>query len=132
MRFRWTRKTFASQGRSAFGAESAPGSTGRGIELGYLAFGNGVRSAVEQDKSRNRRAGVPSTTLAMTPVHRLRLTGSDKTHCAAQAATFKLLSRAAHDAILQCLQLRFRAAALALIELFATPQLCAHRSRESR
>jgi hypothetical protein len=43
---------------------------------------------------------MPSTTLAMTPIYPLGLTGRDKTDRTAQTATFKLLGRAAHDLIL--------------------------------
>jgi hypothetical protein len=38
-----------------------------------------------------------STTLAMTPIYPLRLTGRDKTDRTAEAATFELLDRDAHD-----------------------------------
>jgi len=42
-----------------------------------------------------------TTTLAVAPIYALRLTSRDKTDRAAQAATFKLVGRAAHDLILQ-------------------------------
>ena len=41
-----------------------------------------------------------STTLAVTPIYRLGLTGRDKADRAAEAATFELLGRIAHDLIL--------------------------------
>jgi hypothetical protein len=41
-----------------------------------------------------------STTLAVTPIYRLGLTGRDKADCAAEAFTFELLGRIAHDLIL--------------------------------
>jgi hypothetical protein len=41
-----------------------------------------------------------STTLAVTPIYRLGLTGRDKADCAAEASTFELFGRIAHDLIL--------------------------------
>jgi hypothetical protein len=38
-----------------------------------------------------------ATALAVTPIYPLRLTSRDKTHRTAEAATFELLDRAAHD-----------------------------------
>jgi hypothetical protein len=67
MRFRRPGETFAGQGRSASSAKSAPRSSGRGIELGYLAFGNGISPAVEHHEDSDRRASMLSTALAMTP-----------------------------------------------------------------
>jgi hypothetical protein len=100
MRFRRPGEAFASQGRSASGAKSAPGSPGRRIELGYLAFSNGISPTVEYHEDSDRRASMPSTTLAMTPVYSLGLAGRDKTDRAAQTAAFKLLGCAVHDLIL--------------------------------
>jgi hypothetical protein len=100
MRFRRPGETFARQSGPALGAKSTPRSPWRRIKLGDLAFGNGISLAVECDKDRNRRARMPSTTLAMTPIDPLRFTSGDKTDRPAQAATFKLLGRAAHDLIL--------------------------------
>ncbi len=100
MRFRRPRETFARQRGPAPGAKSAPGSPWRRIELGDLAFGHGIRLAVEGHEDRNRRARMPATTLAMTPIYPLRFTRCDKPDRPAQAATFKLLGRAAHDLIL--------------------------------
>ena len=100
MRFCRPGETFASQGRSASGAKSAPRSPGRGIELAYLAFGNGISPAVEYHEDSDWRASMPSTTLAMTPIYALGLTSRDKTDRAAQTATFKLLGCVAHDLIL--------------------------------
>jgi hypothetical protein len=42
-----------------------------------------------------------STTLAMTPIYPVWLTGRDKTDRTAEAATFELLDRVAHDLILR-------------------------------
>jgi hypothetical protein len=97
MRFCRSREAFASQRRSASSAKSAPRSPGRGIELGYLAFGNGISPAVEYHEDNDRRASMPSTTLAMTPIYALGLTGRDKPDRSAQTATFKLLGCAAHE-----------------------------------
>ena len=47
-----------------------------------------------------------STTLAVTPIYRLGLTGRDKADCAAEASTFELLGRIAHDLILLRRQVR--------------------------
>jgi hypothetical protein len=41
-----------------------------------------------------------ATTLAMAPIYSLRLAGSAETDRTAQAATFELVGRAAHDLIL--------------------------------
>jgi hypothetical protein len=83
MRFRRPGETFASQGRPAPRAKSAPHSPGSGIELGYLAFGNGISPAVEYHEDSDRRASMPPTALAMTPIYALGLTGRDKTDRAA-------------------------------------------------
>ena len=47
-----------------------------------------------------------STTLAVTPIYRLGLTGRDKADCAAEASTFELFGRIAHDLILLRRQVR--------------------------
>ena len=99
MRFRRPRETFASQSRPALGAKPAPCSPWRRIELGDLAFDNGIRLAIKCYEDGNRCATMPSTTLAMTPIHPLRFASCDKADHPAQAATFKL-GRAAHDLIL--------------------------------
>src|SRR5262245_23363236 len=100
MRFRRPGETFARQRGPAPGAKSAPRSPWRRIELGYLAFGHGIRLAGEGHEDRNRRASVPATTLAMTPTYPFRFTSCDKTDRPAQATPCKLLGRAAHDLIL--------------------------------
>jgi hypothetical protein len=41
-----------------------------------------------------------AATLAMAPIYSLRLTSRNKTDCAAQAAAFELVGRAAHNLIL--------------------------------
>jgi len=43
-------QAFASQSRSAPRAKSAPGFSGRGIELGYLALGHRIRARFECDE----------------------------------------------------------------------------------
>ena len=96
MRFSRQGLAFAGQRRPAPGAKSPP-STGRRIELGYLTFDNGIRSAVECHEDRNGRTAMLPTTLAMTPRHSFRLAGSQKADRAAQAATFELFSRATHN-----------------------------------
>ena len=100
MRFCRSREAFASQRRSASSAKSAPRSPGRGIELGYLAFGDRVGRTFECDKNRSRCAGVSPATLAMAPIDSLWFTGRNETHRATQTATFELLGRAAHNLIL--------------------------------
>src|SRR5438094_10607638 len=72
----------------------------RRIELGYLTFCNGIRSAVECHEDGNGRTAMLPTTLAMTPRHPFRLTGSDEAHRTAEAATFELFSHATHNLIL--------------------------------
>ena len=99
MRFSRQGLAFAGQRRPAPGAKSPP-STGRRIELGYLTFGNGIRSAIECHEDGNGRSAMLPTTLAMTPRHPFRLAGSDEAHRAAEAATFELFGRAAHNLIL--------------------------------
>ena len=47
MRFRRPRQAFASQGRAASAAEATSRLPRRRIELGYLAFGNGISFAVK-------------------------------------------------------------------------------------
>jgi len=47
MRFRRPRQAFASQGRAASAAEATPRLPRRRIELGDLAFGNGIGFAVK-------------------------------------------------------------------------------------
>ena len=96
MRYRWGWQAFAGQRRPAPGAKSSLGFPRRRIKLGYLTFGNRISFAVECHEDRNRRAGVLSTTLAMTPIYALGLTSRQKTDCAAQAATLELLGRAGH------------------------------------
>ena len=100
MRYHWGWQAFAGQRRPAPGAKSSPGFPRRRIKLGYLTFGNRISLAVECHEDRNRRAGVLSTTLAMTPICPLRLAGRDKTDRTTEAATFELLDRAAHNLIL--------------------------------
>ena len=99
MRFSRPRLAFAGQCRPAPGAKSPP-PAGRRIELGYLTFGNGIRSAIECHEDGNGRSAMLPTTLAMTPRHPFRLAGSDEAHRAAEAATFELFSRATHNLIL--------------------------------
>src|SRR6266853_1941889 len=82
MRFSRQGLAFAGQRRPAPGAKSPP-STGRRIELGYLTFDNGIRSAVECHEDRNGRTAMLPTTLAMTPRHSFRLAGSQKADRAA-------------------------------------------------
>ena len=48
-------------------------------------------------RRRHWRAGMSSTTLAVTPIHARRLTGRGKTDRTAEAATLETLDRAAHD-----------------------------------
>ena len=100
MRLRRPGEAFTSQGRSTSGAKATPRLPGRRIELGYLAFGDRISLQVIKREDRDRCTGMPSTTLTMTPIYRLGLSGRDKADCAAEAATFKLLGRAAHDLIL--------------------------------
>ena len=100
-------------------AESALGFSRRRVELGYHAFGNLISLAFECHEDRNRRAGMPSTTLAMTPIYPLRFTSRDKTDRTAQAATFKLLRRAAHNLILRSCWSQRRKVRLHILPLFA-------------
>lgn len=93
-------EAFASQGRSTSGTKAAPRLAGRGVELGYLPFGNRISLQLIKREDRDRRAGMPSTTLTVTPIYRLGLSGRDKTDRAAQTAAFKLLGFATHDLIL--------------------------------
>src|SRR5215469_4712227 len=72
-------QAFARQSRAAPPAKSAACLSGRGIELGDLAFGHRIGSRLECDEDRDRSAGMSSTTLAMTPVHAFGLTGRGKT-----------------------------------------------------
>src|SRR5436305_10726257 len=99
MRFSREGLAFAGQRRPAPGAKSPP-STGRRIEFGYLTFGNGIRSAAECHEDGDGRTAMLPTTLAMAPRHPFRLAGSDEAHRAAEAATFELFGRAAHNLIL--------------------------------
>jgi len=82
------------------GTKAPPRFAGRRIKLAYFTFRNAISIAVEQREDSDRRASMPSTTLAMTPIHRLGLTGRDKMDRATEAATFKLFGCAAHDLIL--------------------------------
>src|SRR6267142_5386920 len=68
MRFSRQGLAFAGQRRPAPGAKSPP-STGRRIELGYLTFGNGIRSAVECHEDGDGRTAMLPTTLAMALPH---------------------------------------------------------------
>ena len=100
MRLRRSGEAFTSQGRSASGAKATPRLPWGRVELGYLSFGNCISLQVIKCEDRDRGTGMPSTTLIMTPIYRLGLSGRDKAYCAAEAATFELLARAAHDLIL--------------------------------
>src|SRR5215469_11756574 len=93
-------QAFASQGRPAPRAKSAPGFPRRGIELKNFAFGNRVVFRFEGDEYGNRRASVSSTTLAVTPIHACRFTGRGKTDRATKATALELLGRIAHGLIL--------------------------------
>src|SRR5438105_14546057 len=73
MRFSRQGLAFAGQRRPAPGAKSPP-PTGRRIELGYLTFGNGIRSAIVCHEDGNGRPAMFRTTLAMPPSHRFRMT----------------------------------------------------------
>jgi hypothetical protein len=110
MRQRHVGQAFASQGRSTPRAKSAPCLSWRGIELGDLPFGHAIGSRFECDEDRYWRAGMSSTTLAMTPIHAYRLTVRGKTDRAAQAAAVKLLGRYAHYLILGSLESPFQLA----------------------
>src|SRR5262249_36144197 len=99
MRLCWPGEAFTSQGRSASGAKAPPRLPGRRIELAYLPIGNRIRLEVIKSEDGNRCTCMPSTTLTMTPIYRLGLSGRDKTDRTAEAATFKLLGRTAHDLI---------------------------------
>src|SRR5947209_12606461 len=68
MELRFSRQglAFACQRRPAPGAKSPP-STGRRIELGYLTFGNGIRSAVECHEDGDGRTAMLPATLTMAP-----------------------------------------------------------------
>jgi hypothetical protein len=92
--------TLAGQGRATPRTKPAAGSSRRGIELGYLAFGDRVGRTFECDKNRSRCAGVSPATLAMAPIDSLWFTGRNETNRATQTATFELLGRAAHNLIL--------------------------------
>jgi hypothetical protein len=92
--YRRGRQAFAGQRRPAPGTESAPGLTWRRIEFGYFSFGDRISFAIECHEHRNWRASMPPTTLAMTPIYPLGLTGCDKTDLTAKAATLQLLGRA--------------------------------------
>ncbi len=93
VRFHRSGQTFASQGRTAPGAESAACFPGCRIELGYFALGNLVRLAVERHEDGNRRAGVLAAAFAMTPINPLRHASGNKADRAAEASTFQLLNR---------------------------------------
>jgi hypothetical protein len=49
---------------------------------------------------RSGRAPSTDKQTVVTPIYRLGLTGRDKADCAAEASTFELLGRIAHDLIL--------------------------------
>src|SRR5260370_25293411 len=94
------RQAFAGQRRPTSGAKSPPRSPRRGIELGYLALGNPISLGFEGDEDRNRRPGMLSAALAMTPIYPLCLTSRDKTDRTAKAPTSALFDYPAHDLIL--------------------------------
>src|SRR5215472_9774596 len=96
MRFGRQPGAFTGQGRPAPGAKPAAGSSRRGVELCYFAFGYRISRVFESDKDRSRCAAMLTATLAMTPINSFRLTSRQKTDRAAQAATFEFLSRASH------------------------------------
>ena len=102
MRLRRPGEAFTSQGRPASDAKATPRLPGRRIELGYLPFGNRISRQVIKREGCDRRAGMPSTTLTMTPIYCLGLSGRDKPDRAAEATTFQSLGRITHRLILLC------------------------------
>jgi hypothetical protein len=92
---------FARQGRSAPGAKATPRLSWRGIEFCYLAFGYLVILGFVGHKGGSRRAGMLSTTVAMTPIYTLRFPTRGEAHRTAQAATFKLFLCVARSQILR-------------------------------
>src|SRR5690348_6256166 len=102
MRLRRPGQAFTSQGRPASGAKATPRLPGRRIKLGYLPFSNRISLHVIKREGRDRCAGMPSTTLTMTPIYRLGLSGRDKPDRAAEATTFQSLDCITHRLILLC------------------------------
>src|SRR6516162_9179355 len=100
MRLRRQSHGFARQCRSASAAKPPCGSSRRRIELGDVTLRDLIGRAFECGKDRNRRACMPAATLAVAPIYALWLTCRSKTHRAAEAPTFELVGRAAHDLIL--------------------------------
>jgi hypothetical protein len=96
----WTAQAFTGQGRAAPGAKPPPGSARRGIELGDLAFADGIGAAFERDEDGNRRAAMLAAALTMTPIDTFRLTSRNKTDRTAQATTFESVGCATHNLIL--------------------------------
>lgn len=74
---------FAGQGGAAPCAKSARCFPRRRIEPGYLAFDNLISFAVERYEYGDRRAGMPSTALAMAPIHPFWFADRDKADSAA-------------------------------------------------
>ena len=93
-------QAFAGQGRSTSGTKAPPRFAGRRIKLAYFTFRNAISFAVEQREDSDRRASMASTTLAMTPIHRLGLSCRDKADPSAEAATLELRCLITHDLIL--------------------------------
>ena len=93
-------QAFAGQSRAAPGAKPPPGSPRRGIELGDLAFADGIGAAFERDEDGSRRAAVLAAALTMAPIDTFRSTSRIKTDRTAQATTFELLGCATHNLIL--------------------------------
>jgi hypothetical protein len=90
-------RAFAGQCRSTPGAEPAPRSSRRRIELCDLTRCDRIGGALERDKNRSRRAAMFAATLTMTPIYSFWLTARNKTDRTAQAAAFEL---AGHDPLL--------------------------------
>ncbi len=86
-------RAFAGQCRSAPAAEPAPGSPRRRIEFRYLAPRDRISRSFDRNKNRRGCAAMLTATFTMAPIHAFRLTGSNKTDGAAQAATFELVSK---------------------------------------
>jgi hypothetical protein len=100
MRLRRTGQAFTSQGRSASRTKATPRSSWRGIELPYLTFGYGISFEVIEREDSDRRAGMASTAITMTPIYCFGPSSRDKANRPAEATTFQLLARIAHDVIL--------------------------------
>ena len=86
MRFGRQPLAFAGQCRPALGAKSAPRPR-RGVELGYLAFGNSIIGPLECREDRDGCTAMLATTLAVAPRHPFRLTHGHKAYRATDAAT---------------------------------------------